>query len=142
MYMCYPHPRRICDCPDKSSTIKCLEHNMADWKGPFGVLLFLYSIVLTKVCFSLCHWYISPSIHSPLHLLAHLCIHLFYYSSITGCWSNFRRERRNRAASSWPFTWTWQVRVKIESYIYFLSHAVRVWLIYYLSDEQLLMCLI
>ena len=48
--MCsYLYPRRICDCPDETSTIKCLQHNMGDWKGPFGVLLFLYSIVLTKV---------------------------------------------------------------------------------------------
>lgn len=34
---------------DNSAVMECLKENMADFVGPFGVLLFLYSVILTKV---------------------------------------------------------------------------------------------
>ena len=40
---------RIVKCIDEVSTVDCLRQNLDDLEGPFGVLLFLYSVVLTKV---------------------------------------------------------------------------------------------
>lgn len=39
---------RIVKCIDEVSTVDCLRQNLDDLEGPFGVLLFLYSVVLTK----------------------------------------------------------------------------------------------
>ena len=40
---------RVCHCSDLGSTIRCIRENLSDFFSSFGVLLFLYSVVLTKV---------------------------------------------------------------------------------------------
>ena len=41
----------VCSCADESSTVQCLNDNFRDFIGPFGILLFLYSVILTKVMY-------------------------------------------------------------------------------------------
>lgn len=49
--LCQPFflPSRATRIMDSGAVVDYLKENMADVTGPFGVLLFLYSVVLTKV---------------------------------------------------------------------------------------------
>ncbi|XP_019856016.1 PREDICTED: ubiquitin carboxyl-terminal hydrolase FAM188A-like isoform X2 [Amphimedon queenslandica] len=39
---------RVCHCTDLGSTVRCIRENLSDFFSSYGVLLFLYSVVLTK----------------------------------------------------------------------------------------------
>ena len=45
--ICY----RIIQCRDHNSIMEVFKNNFSDYQGSFGVILFLYSVVLTKVSF-------------------------------------------------------------------------------------------
>ena len=40
---------RIAECHNEDTTMECMLSNISDFEGPFGVILFLYSVILTKV---------------------------------------------------------------------------------------------
>ena len=40
---------RIINCSDYRDTVDILTQHFSDYQGSFGVLLFLYSVILTKV---------------------------------------------------------------------------------------------
>ena len=48
-----PFLTRCCHCTDEVSLRQCLQTNMSSFSGPSGVLLYLYSIVLTKVRYTI-----------------------------------------------------------------------------------------
>ena len=59
-------PPRATHARDSGAVMRCLRENMADLVGPFGVLLFLYSVVLTKAKPLTLPPFLPPSfLHTP-----------------------------------------------------------------------------
>ena len=59
------------DCADVGATVRCLRENLSNFHSPFGVLLFLYSVLLTKVLNNIYHISSSSSLSSQgIHKMA------------------------------------------------------------------------
>ncbi len=93
---------RIIECPnDNESILGCLRDNIEDLEGPFGVILFLYSVILTKVGI-VCGWvWVGVDMMS-------VCWYDVCLFGLGDCYDN-GRERGERATIDWSYTWTWKV---------------------------------